>query len=216
MKKLLLTAGVALASYGAFAQGLVGMNTSGNGAYAKFSNTVSSVFFTGNQIYVALYWAPDAATLAAGGGTQVTNSASGTPVGIGGAGIATNNAAGFITGSTLGGNRFIAGQAGVSTFFQLRAWSSSSGALTYADAVAAAAIDPNIFLTHTSGTGAAPIVSATPTPDALTAPPAILWNAGSTAAAQAIAIPLFAVPEPSTIALIGLGLAGLIFIRRRK
>jgi hypothetical protein len=217
MKKLLLTAGVALASFGVLAQGLVVMNTSGFNAYAKFSNLVSSVFFTGNQIYVALYWATDAATLAAGGGNLATNMAADTPGGTNGTGVAILNSLGFITSGTFGGNRFIEGRAGQSTFFQLRAWTANSGVFTYAEAAAMVFIDTSIIISQVSGTLAAPIVQATPSADALSLPSQIQWNPGATTASQTIGIPLAVlIPEPSTIALIGLGLAGLVFISRRK
>jgi hypothetical protein len=214
MKSLFLAVCLGLMTGRVFGQGQVIMSTAVGDTYAKFSNTVSASFFTGGSIYVALYWSTNAETLAAGGGTQVTNSTAATPVGVNGSGIATNTPSGFVASTTGGGNRFIGPRAGQLTYFQLRAWSANSGVYSYGDALTSG--DPNVFVSRITGPNAAPIVSATPTLNSLANPPVLAWNPGSTSSSQAISVAMDPVPEPSTIALVGLGLAGLIFIRRRR
>jgi hypothetical protein len=223
MKKLIVAACVGLTSLVAFGQGQVVLSTSASGTYAKFSNTVSSTFFGGSSVYIGLYWAADQATLASGGGTLAlyagTNSVTGgfNAAGTNGTGLAIMTGGGFVATTTFGGNRFTSlAQAGQTTYFQLRAW--SAGYSTYADALASGSssvfvsrydpADPRGFV--------APIVTAQTSASSSSPVNTVLWNPTATAAAQAISIAMDPVPEPSTIALVGLGLAGLIFIRRRK
>lgn len=196
-----------MATVFAYGQGQVAINTAAGNAYVKYTNTVAGGYASGNSFYAGLYWATDAATLAAGGGTLVANGGTnGTGLAIFGSG----GAAGYVAATTFGGNRTILPQAGVLTFFQLRAWSS-----TFSSYAAALTGDSTTLISKLTGPGASPIVSATPTAANGVPVPQILWAPGSSASAPFVA-ELVPVPEPSTIALVGLGLAGLYFIRRRK
>jgi hypothetical protein len=218
MRKLIIAMCAGLATLAAFGQGQVVLTTSSPETYAKFSNAITGTFYTGDSLYVGLYWAPDQATLENGGGTLATASQTNTisggllPAGTNGTGLAIMTAGGFIGATTFGGNRFTSlAQAGQVTYFQLRAW--SPGYDTYADALASGL--PQVVVSAISGVGAAPIVAAVPTATPAGVVNNVLWNPGATTSGQAIAIGI-AVPEPSTIALVGLGLAGLVLRRRRN
>lgn len=205
MKKLvLLSAVLGIAGTAAFGQGTVALLTSSLNAYVKFSNTVSQTFYTSASVpalAIGVYSASDAATLQSGGGSL-----------FGGSTLATLNFGGYINGSTGGGNKTDVSRAGLTTYFQLRAW--TGGYATYAEAIAAGQAAPNtVWATLLT----APVVSANPTADSLALVPTLAWNPGSSATSMALGIPVSpVVPEPSVIALGVLGLAGALFIRRRK
>jgi len=184
-------------------QGVIAINTTVPNGYVKYSNTVAGVWAVGNAYVAGLYYAADQATLLSGGGTLAANG------GTNGTGLAifTGGTGGYVAASTFGGNRTI--PAG-NTWFQLRAW--SAGYATYADAVASGS--QSVFVTPTSGPGAPPVATGNPV-EPPTPVANILWAAGSTSANPFVAS-LVPVPEPSTIAMVGLGLLGLLFIRRRK
>jgi len=200
MKKLFLTAFACITTLVAFGQGVVSINTAGANAYVKYSNTVDSVLCSGTLFNAGLYWASDSATLASGGGSLV----------VGLANFGTGTSSGYVLGTTGGGNRTIASQAGTLTYFQLRAW--STGFSDYASALAGPA---GTLFSVISGPNAAPIVSATPTSTSGQSPTVIAWAPGSSSGAP-LFVNLIAVPEPSVIALGVLGLGGLLFLRRRK
>jgi len=184
-------------------QSVIAINTATANAYVKYSNTVAGVWAVGNAYVAGLYYAADQATLLAGGGTLAANGGTNNT----GLAIFTGGTGGYVAQSTFGGNRTIPDG---NTWFQLRAW--SAGYATYADAVASGS--QSVFVTPTSGAGAPPVVTANPVVPP-TPVPNILWAPGSTSANPLVAS-LVPVPEPSTIAMVGLGLLGLLFIRRRK
>lgn len=214
MKKLVwlvMGAGLAVTSYG---QGLVSMNSAQTGGYVRFSNNVANAAVAkgwvasaagatvGSLGYVqtALYWADPAAPDAWHVVSPLATVGSGT-------------SAGLITTSAGGGSRTVRNLAGdaitTPTLFQLRAWTGP--AQTYEAALASG--DPNVLVSLISGSFSAPIVTATPS--TATGLPAVIiaWGGSSTSPRLVEMVPA---PEPSTLALVGLGLMGLIFIRRRK
>jgi hypothetical protein len=213
MKKLVwlvMGAGLAVTGYG---QGLVSMNSAQTGGYVRFSNNVANVAIApgwvqnaagatqGSLGYLnaALYWGTAA--------DAVINPVS--PLATFGSGTT----AGLVTTSSGGGSRTVRNLAGdaitVPTYFQLRAWTGPFQ--TYEAALASG--DPNVLVSTLTGARSAPIVLATPSTASGLPATIIAWGGSSTAPTLVQMVPA---PEPSTLALVGLGLMGLIFIRRRK
>jgi len=125
MGKLLIVATIGIASLKVFGQGQVVMCTYAANNYVKFSNAVAATFYAGDQVYVGLYWAADAATLANGGGSLATSADMlNGPAGTNATGLAILSGNGLVYCSKFGGNRYIPGRAGVTTYFQLRAWTN--------------------------------------------------------------------------------------------
>jgi len=196
-----------------FGQGQVVMNASSAGTYLKFTNCMTLANFTGTELNIGLYWGTSVNDLATGGGTLATFAdMNGTPAGAGTyPGVANLSDTGLLNTTSGGGIRFISmSQAGVTTYFQLRAWTGAYA--TYEDAIAS-----GLASVLTSHLGDAPIVGFAPTANILPSPiPSnIPWPGGATSA-SAVLIKFYTIPEPSTFALVGLGLFGLYFIRRRK
>jgi hypothetical protein len=99
---------------------------------------------------------------------------------------------------------------GVSVYFQVRAWSLNAGVdwATVAPKIAAGTDASIWFGESTIGQVVAKAAPNTPNN---------IWTVVAGAGNLPIdGFTLASVPEPSTIALVGLGLAGLVFIRRRK
>jgi len=202
MKKLIIGAILCVTTVGVFGQGGIVMNSAVANAYVKFSNTVSSTWCVGDAFRAGLYWAADAATLQAGGGTLIAAGGTNNT----GLAIFTGGTGGYLATTTFGGTRTLASRAGTSTFFQLRAW--QNGFATWDEAKAGP-----VGTLYSIG---APVATATPAPDAVTAAPQIQWAPGSSSANPIVVSLIPVVPEPSVIALGVLGLAGALCIRRRK
>jgi len=197
MKKILLGLAICAVSGLAYGQGLVTISTGKANTYVRFSNTVASAWASGNSVVWGLYYGTTAGTYDHLLTSPTNGFYSGTSAGF----------MGCITSS--GGVKALETAPGVTTYFQLKAW--SAGYASY-EAALASGLD-SVLISKT-------ILSATDTPGQPTGsppptPPTILWAPG-TASATAQIVQLVPVPEPSIIALAGLGLAGLIFIRRRK
>lgn len=200
MKKLALVAvltGLSLSLYG---QGKVNMNTLQGGSYLRFYDTVAASYPsdpTGTSLHVQLYWGNSATTV-------------NTPV-SGLAGFAAAPA-GMILSSSGGGERTIldgANPVTTAVWVQLRAWSGTLGSYE----ATAASGNGSLLVSPLTGAGASPVVQVSPSANSTLPAAGIAW--GGTAGSPLVAN-LVPVPEPSTIAMVGLGLLGLLFIRRRK
>jgi hypothetical protein len=201
MKKLALVAVLAGLSLSLYGQGIVNMNTLQTGSYLRFFDTVGGIYPsdpTGTSLHVQLYWGTTASTV-------------NTPV-AGLAGFAAAPA-GMILQSSGGGPRTILDSSSnpviTPIFVQLRAW---SGALGSYEATASSG-NGSLLVSKLDGAGASPIVAVTPSQSSVSAAAVIAWGGTSGSPLVANLVP---VPEPSTIAMVGLGLLGLLFIRRRK
>jgi hypothetical protein len=200
MNKLILSSLAAAAALAvptaSHAQGVVNLSSSGGGSCIT-SNTVTGA----------------TAKIAAGGytfGLYVASSAAGLPTAASPSGtpaltLVNSGFAGIISGSSF----TIAGlTAGTTYFDEVVGWSGS--ALSYASFLSGG---PGA----SSAAGFSAIGSITPVAVGSTSPaPFVFGNPASTPGAVLTPTLLTPVPEPSTIALAGLGIAGLVAIRRRK
>lgn len=201
MKKLLLTASLVCAVTAAFAQGLVNPITAGASGYMKAVDQ-GGLAIDPAKFVAALYY-----------GSGMDDSAFSMAPGLLNFNTSSAAAKGYIT---VGATKTVpTATKGGAAWVQIRAWSVGNGtpAAPQYDSYEAAKSsgDTSILI------GKSIVVNMPSTGDP--GPPAgtpvrIAW--GGTAAAPGSTMVLMPVPEPSTIALAGLGLAGLLFIRRRK
>jgi len=187
MKKLLILTATVVATIGALAQGTVNFSNGAAGVNSPIFGTDGTTRLAGTG-WVAQLWA----------GSSATSLAPITPT----ATFGTGGSAGYF----FGGSRTIPTVAGgLQAYFQVRVWEASAGATWDVASVRPGALvggdttgyrGPIIgpYQTAALGSGANP-------------PPNLVGLQSFS---------LYVVPEPATIALGALGLAGLLFIRRRK
>jgi len=187
MKKLLILTVTMAATIGALAQGTINFSNGASGVNSPIFGSDGTTRLAGTG-YIAQLWA----------GSSAASMAPITPT----ATFGTGGSAGYF----FGGSRTIPTVAqGSQAYFQVRVWEASAGATW---AVASATIGAHVGGDTTGRLGPiigpyqSPALGGGPTP-----PPNLLGFQSFS---------LYTVPEPSTIALGVLGLAGLLFIRRRK
>ena len=216
MKKLLITTAATLVSVAVFAQGTVYFS---NNAFQKISSgTVGSaastwtvVPATANLLNFGLFYAtgatqPQPGALTFLGSVSGVNSATS-------AGLIVNTSGASIT--ALGIPTTSPGQANV--WVAIAGWSGSFGTDWAAAKASALTTTGNYF-------GQSPVINVAPNAGGLgptTGPGAIIWQTASGTDPTKIAggFGVFTagiVPEPSTMALAGLGMAAMLIFRRRK
>lgn len=186
MKKLILSAALGLACVSALAQGTLNFANAGSGVNAKVFDASGNGI--GGTGYMAdLFWA-------AGNVTDADSLAAL-------AAPSTFSTIASQAGYFFGGARTVNGALGGSTItVQVRAWNAVAGA-TWDDALAYAKVHNTEALVGMSDLFQVQLTTAPATPVNLT---------GLTS------FNLVAVPEPTTLALAGLGAAALLIFRRRK
>jgi len=200
MKKILLTLAATLVTCSMFGQGGIVMNTRATGVSAPATNILTGLPVSGTGFYAQLYYgAPGTAesamlaALSTPGGTVPVPAT-----------FATGVSAGFITTGSGGGNRYVdtaVVAAGAPTLFQIRAWDAVLGNtwdIAYPTYLAGS--NPTAVLGKSAIVTVATSATATQSPTFLT---------------PLTAFTLQPIPEPSVIALGALGLAALLY-RRRK
>jgi len=191
MKKLILTAALGVACVSAFAQGTLNFANAGVGFQAKVTDTDHTTGLSGGAFSADLYWAAGTVT------DSTLLNALNAP--------ATFSTVASQAGFFFGGTRTIPGAAGGATITaQVRVWDTASGSSWQAaSGVNGARVGESILFQ---------VKLADPT----TSPPGIptaLTGINGNPFSLAIVGPI---PEPSTLALAGLGLAGMLVLRRRK
>jgi hypothetical protein len=195
MKKLLLLAVLLVAGYGALAQGTVNFSNGAAGVNAPVRDVLGGPLLAGSGFTAGLYAGPS--------GTIWSSLTLAAPTSA----FATGASAGYF----FGGSHVVAGVAeGGQAAYQVRVWSSNFATWDLAwaayqagDASAKVGVSSS---TAWTGTGLPTVVGTTPNLGGLSAPPNLLGLQS---------FQLYAVPEPSAIALGLLGAAALL-LRRRK
>jgi hypothetical protein len=210
MKKLLITTAATLVTVAVFAQGTVYFS---NNAFQKISSgqagsaasTWTVVPATANLLNFGLFYGTGAtapATLTFLGSVSGVNSATT-------GGLIVNTSGGSITALQIPGTT--PNQANV--WVQVAGWTASFGTDWAAAAAAAQTTTGDYF-------GRSPVVNVVTGLGPSTGPGALIWQtaAGTDPAKIAGGFAVFttAVPEPSTMALAGLGMAAMLIFRRRK
>jgi len=190
MKKLILSTAALIAAVSSNGQGVVSIASGGAGT-CIVSNSVTGA----------------TSKIAAGGytfGIYVASTVAGLSTATPIVTFNNNGFAGIISGTT---SFTIAGvTAGTQYDYEVKGW-SNDGATSYESFIASPAANAGGIMA--AGVGA--VGTITPLAVGSTSPAPNIF-----ASAANIPILLTPVPEPSTIALAGLGIAGLIAIRRRK
>ena len=187
MKKLILTAALGVACISAFAQGTLNFANAGVGYQAKVTDVNTGLGLSGAGWMADLFWA--AGTVA--NSTQLA---------------ALNAPATFSTvasqaGFFFGGPRTVPTAPNVPITVQVRVWDTASGS-TWAQAIgtAGARVGESVLFSIT-------LANPNATPAGI---PVGMNGIGGNP------FTVGPVPEPSTLALAGLGLAGMMMLRRRK
>lgn len=224
-KSLLLTALTCLCAVGVYAQGTIGFGNSG-------TFLVTTNDFGGNSgkavgAHVELYYAPSTASVSAltantsAGGLALAGLGTGWEVTTPGAATVGTPIAGVFQKTTRTTGTDVAG--GAQVYLQVRGWTGSYA--TWDDAVAAAASLPqgSVLLGWTTyswtglgvGNTVNPWLNGTGNPNSIPpgTPTDMLLSASGF---NGLVLAPVVVPEPTTFALAGLGLASLLIFRRRK
>ena len=194
MKKLILTAALGVACVSAFAQGTFNFNNAGVGYTAKILDT-AGVGLSGGAWDVDLYWG------AAGVTDSTTLAALGAP--------STFSTVASQAGYFFGGVRTVPnGPPGGGTITgQLRVWEASAGSTwTQAAGTPGAQIGSSVLFQIT-------LANPNASPPGTPVGPGNINGHGFSLTLVPSGPPS---PEPSTLALAGLGLAGMLMLRRRK
>lgn len=187
MKKLILTVALGVACVSAFAQGTVTLANFGTGFSAKITDTDLTTGLSGGSFSVDLYWAPGTVT------DSTTLQALNSP--------GTFSTTPALAGYFSDGPRTVPTAPGVITG-QLRVWdTASASSWLAASTTVGARVGESVLFQITLG-------------DPNASPPGL---PGTLSGINGHPFSLVTVvPEPSTLALAGLGLAGLMVLRRRK
>ena len=213
MKKLLITAAATLLTVAVFAQGTVffsngALNKISTGAYNSAASTWAAVPTTmGGQLNFGLFYGTGATAPATltflGSVSGVSSSANAGIINLNGSPVTAVS----IPGSPAGSQN---------VWIQIAGWSSSFGT-DWAAARAASLTTQGDFFGQTAA-----VVNVANGAGGLgpsTGPGALIWQSASlsdpTKFAGGFAV-FTTVPEPSTMALAGLGMAALLIFRRRK
>jgi hypothetical protein len=225
-KALLITSLVAVAATGAFAQGTITFKTSGtkNPVYSAADGTTATLTTVPTSDTVGSYGAVSYGMLTAPTGTAALTSSDLQALAFGGAAPAgwTETA---ITGVTLSGPGVIgtqtitlpasAGAAGANALLEIFAYTGSLSSPTLFGYSGETFANGQTVTsgTITTSTGALDWSQATGNPGGTPATTPGTLTVGSAGFGSLVLVPT---PEPSTIALGGLGAAALLLFRRRK
>lgn len=203
MKKLILTTICAAAAVSGFAQGTMGfqngntspiyVGTSIATSYTTSQKATSATLSSGGVIDVGLFWGTSAGSVTTLGAVTTLSTT---------AGIALGGVTTAIAGT----------QPGDADFFSVIAWDSSYGS-GYAGQAAAAAAGGLWGASLQTQYGVAPVLQFALAP---TLGPGTVMFGGTSTTGVFHLFALTSSPEPTTLALGGLGAAALLLFRRRK